>query len=343
MKESEEKSQIKQAVADFRGLGMSKHTIETRMGMERFRLIHIDCPGNKKTHQINGGRIIMRSKTFKSVYIIVLFLMLPVFLTSQDLINGFVLEKGKGDVAIAFTHERSTQLFIGTERIDLPAAMGKYKVQSWTAYLAYGLSDNFNIVLNLPYIKATTTGAPNQPGQEEKGLQDAAVFIKWRVYYRKTGAGELSIVAAGGVTFPMSEYVPETAVSIGNRATSIDARIALLYKFNPGLFAELLGGYSLRSGEVPNAYTAGVKTGYTFHKLYIDAWLQLANSTDGTDIGDVNFITFPSTKVNYTRVGATVYYPIIPQLGIFLKWFGTLDGRNINKADSISSGFVFRF
>ena len=276
----------------------------------------------------------MKNKRFKSIYIMVLFLIIPVMGAAQDIISGFLLEKGKMDVALTFTHESSTEFFVGTEKMDLPA---KYKVQSWTAYLAYGLADNVNIVLNLPYIKATIKDLD----LEEKGAQDAGIFLKWRPVYRKSGGGELSIVLGGGITFPMSEYVHDTLVSIGNRATSIDGRVCLLYKFNSGLFTELLGGYSLRSDVVPNAYTAGFKAGFAFSKLYLESWIQIANSTDGTDIGDINF-TLPSTKVNYTRAGVTVYYPIVPKVGIFIKWFSTLDGRNIKKANSFSSGLVLR-
>lgn len=284
----------------------------------------------------------MSCRTFKRIYVAVILLSLPVLLVSQDIISGFVQKKGQGVIALSFTHEQSTEFFVGPEKTGYPGGIDKYKVQSWSAYVAYGLSDNINVIFNLPYVRAITTAGSVPPGGEEKAFQDASIFLKWRPVYRRTGVGALSLVLAGGVTFPMSDYVPDTLVSIGNQGTSIDGRLVLLYKFNSGLFTELLGGYSLRSDVVPNAYTGQIKLGYAAARFFLEGWMQIANSTEGPDIGDPGF-TLPATKVDFTRIGATLFYPVIQRVGVFLKWFTTLDGRNIKKANAFSTGLVFRF
>lgn len=277
-------------------------------------------------------------KMLTTIYITALFLLFPALVSAQEIINGFVLQKGKMDFGISFTQETTKKFYFGTELVDLPPGVGKYKVQSWSAYFAYGLTDDVDIVLNLPYTKAYSS---DDDSLEEKGLQDASAFIKWRAVSQRMSGGQLSIVLGGGVTFPASDYVPDTLISIGNQATSIDTRAAIQYRFDSGLFAELQGGYSFKSTIVPDAYVGGFKLGYGVAKFYLDGWVHMFNSTDGPDIGDPGF-TLPATKVNYVRIGATFYYSIVPKLGLVINWVNTVDGRNIKKSNSFSSGLILR-
>jgi membrane-associated phospholipid phosphatase len=288
----------------------------------------------------------MKINRFWGVCICVCLLAFPALSSAQDAINGFVLGKGKADLALAFTYENYDEFYRGGTLIDLPPALREYTVKTWSAYLAYGLTDNIDIIANIPYITASADADPsvlNPPGQEEKGLQDGALFIKWRLFHRKTGgAGELSIVTAAGVSFPLSDYVPDTPVSIGNHSVDTDVRLNIMYKFDFGFFGEIQGGYSMRSDEVPDAYMMYGKVGFCGAKFYADAWLRNFTSTEGTDIGEAGF-SFPSNKVDAVTAGATLFYSIIPRVGATLKWWTVLDGRNVGKADIMSAGLVFRF
>jgi hypothetical protein len=116
------------------------------------------------------------------------------------------------------------------------------------------------------------------------------------------------------------------------------------YKNANGVFITGQLGYSLRSTVVPDAVLSQVKVGYASSRFYIDGYVGNQTSTGGVDILRNGFTgVFPATKVNYTRVGGTIYAPIDPNIGLSIGGGGIIDGRNVGKSYYATAGFTYNF
>ena len=182
-----------------------------------------------------------------------LFLVAP--LKAQSLADGFMKGKGHGSLVLSYSWEQYDEFYFGTEKMDAPLPYGgQITTQSVNLYGILGLSDNLDLIINLPFITAQgdakDAGAPDQ---KVNGLQDAALFLKWRTVYIESEAGALSFLGALGFATPLSDYEADAVLSIGNQSTRVDARLMTQYKANSGVFIDLQAGYSVRTNDVPNA------------------------------------------------------------------------------------------
>ena len=111
-----------------------------------------------------------------------------------------------------------------------------------------------------------------------------------------------------------------------------------------GVFATGQVGYSLRSGNVPNALVGEAKLGYAGPKNYVEASASFQESNGGTDITENGFDgTFTATRVNYLRLGASAYRPITNGFGLTLGASTYVAGRNIGKSTGYSAGITYNF
>ncbi len=95
---------------------------------------------------------------------------------------------------------------------------------------------------------------------------------------------------------------------------------------------------------VPNAVLSKLKIGLATSRFYIAGQVGNQTSTRGVDIlrpGFTNF--FPATKVNYTKVGGTIYAPIDENIGLSFAGGAVVDGRNVGKAYYGSAGLTYNF
>ena len=264
---------------------------------------------------------------------------------SQSLVDCFMKGKGHGSLVVSYSWERYDEFFFGDERMDAPAPFGgEITTQSVSLYGIYGLTDNLDVIVNLPFIAAQgNNDEPEAPDQNVSGLQDAALFLKWRPLYLETESGSLSFLGAAGIATPLSGYEANSVLSIGNQSTRVDARIMTQYFMNNGFFIDLQAGYSVRSNNVPNATLLAGKIGYAGKNFYVDLWSETQISdSDAPDItpGEV---PFNETRVNYTQIGISGYVPLTSSLGVSAGVGRYVGGRNVGLATRLSGGVVYSF
>lgn len=262
---------------------------------------------------------------------------------SQSLADAFMKGKGHGNLVLSYSWEQYDEFYFGTERMDAPPPFGgEITTQSVSLYGIYGLTDNLDIIVNLPFIAAQGANEePDAPDQDVSGLQDIAVFLKWRPLYVETESGSFSFLGAAGIATPLSDYEADAVLSIGNQSTRVDARLMTQYFMNNGFLIDLQAGYSVRSNNVPNATMLAGKIGYAGKNFYVDIWSETQISeSDAPDIGEV---PFNETRVNYTQIGISGYVPLTSGLGISAGLGRYISGRNVGLATRVSGGVVYSF
>ncbi len=278
---------------------------------------------------------------------------MPLLLGAQSPINGFMQGKGKGNVVVSYFTESYDEVFLVPQKIQNVPVFGEVTLNSLSLFGTYGLSDQLDVIVNLPYI--TAQGSASQELLDDlgfdgkrSGLQDLSVYLKYNPLTYKVGNGTLRFVGALGLATPLSNYPVneglQSILAIGNRATSLNTTLLAHYQTNMGLFAAAQASYSLRNNDVPNAILSEIKVGYGCKFLYADAWIGSQRSTSGVDILGLGFEGFfPATKVNYTRTGINLFVPVVKGLGISAGANTYLNGRNVGDATGFYGGIVLSY
>lgn len=289
----------------------------------------------------------------KSLKCLIALALVPTFIFAQAPIGGFMQGKGKGNIVLSYNTESYSDVFLVPTKVNGVPVFNKVKVNSTSLFGTVGITNNLDVQVNLPYIKATgeaTPGVLTNLGyqNERKGLQDVSVTLKYNPYTAKVGKGKISIIGALGLQAPMSSYAAneglQSIIAIGNRATSINTTALLQYKNDNGFFANTSGTYSLRNGDVPDALIGEIKLGYAGKAIYADAFIAGQSSSSGTDILKEGFNgVFPATRVNYSKLGVNVYKPIAKGFGVSAGFSTVLGGRNIGAASGGYGAVIYSF
>jgi hypothetical protein len=270
-------------------------------------------------------------------------------LSAQGLLDGFMRGKGQIVSAISYSHESFDTYFVSTNNTQ-NENLGTIKTNSINFFAAAGLTDYLDVVVSLPYI----TARANQGfWSDQKDFQDISFFLKGRILETNFSENDnLSIIGAIGVITPLSDYIADAPVSIGNQSTQLEGRFIAQYRTSFGVFVTSQFGYSKRHNididiglevSVPDAFDYILRAGGSYKKLYADAWFQHQNSRNGTNIGAG--VPFPSNEIDFSRIGFTLYHtiPKIESLGLALSTGFTLSGKNIGKSDRITASLVYNF
>jgi hypothetical protein len=286
-------------------------------------------------------------------------MLFPAFTQAQGLTDGYFRGEGNIDVTLSSTFENGDEFYAGETKMDVPPIYGEISRTTVSLYAAYGLTDDIDISLNLPYIFASgDTDLPSNevPPQDFDSFQDAQLTVKWRPLQAQTESGTFNLAIAGAVSTPFSDYEngeapdPQTEapilVAIGDRATGVAGSLVAQYEFISGVFTSLEGGYRFYGKttgdtdfDVPNASFISGKLGYGGGKYYGAIWAAGQFAADGTDIGGG---PFPTNKVNYSRLGVTGSYSLIPSLSLNAAYFGTIGGRNTTITNGVTVGITLK-
>ncbi|OGX83538.1 hypothetical protein BEN47_17465 [Hymenobacter lapidarius] len=264
---------------------------------------------------------------------------------AQHLVGGFAQGKGRAAVALSYTRESFDQFYLGTQKT--PIAIRKLDdivIESVNLYAAYGVTDQVDVVVNLPYISAQSRRLDSDLKVRERNLQNGAAVVQWHAYRKPCGGGTLSATGAVGVSTPLSSYRTNLIYGIGNQSSHLNPSLLLQYQRANGLFATGQGGYSFRSSQVPDAVLLAAKVGYAGARFYADASLTNQTSTSGIDIGGPGFTParFPETRVSTTNLGVSVYVPVAGPAGLSLGGGTRIDGRNAGALRWGSAGLVVK-
>lgn len=301
--------------------------------------------------------------TLKFIYSLVLLLSLHTIGFSQGMIDGFMRGKGNTTAALSYAHESYDTYFVGGTSTQNPN-LGTIATRSITLFASTGITDKLDVVINLPYIKAT---AKQGYWQDQRGLQDGAFYLKYQpLRYQLGNLGEASVLLAGGISTPFSRYVADAPVAIGHHSTNLDGRVAGHFKSKFGVFVTAQAGYIYRSmvkldrdasdippdmqgnyyghqTNVPDALDYAAKIGFASSIIYADAWLNYQQARGGTNIGPG--VPFPSNGVTYTRTGFSIFGPLpfYKAIGLGVGSSFTLNGKNVGKATRYSASLVYNF
>ncbi len=291
---------------------------------------------------------------FNLLFIGILALCIPSIISAQSPVSGFMKAKGEGSATVSYFSENYSDVFLVPEKVEEVPVFNEVTRNSVTLYAEYGIANNFNVVVNLPYIKSKgeateATLANNGFENERSGIQDLGVYGKYNIYSTPVLNGTIDFIGAAGVKFPLGDYrVDEglqSIIAIGNRATEVTGLGIATYKDNSGLFVIGQMGYSLKGDDVPNALISELKLGYAATKFYID--VNVANQLsdkDGVDILRDGFTgAFPLTRLNYTRLGLNAFVPIYQGFGISAGTNAYVAGRNIGQAIGSYAGLTYSF
>lgn len=268
---------------------------------------------------------------------------------AQTPLGGFMQGKKNGGVSFSFTGEHYKKVLLFPAEVDETPVFRNVSTTSFNVYGTYGLSNKLDVIFNVPFISSTGNGIPEVLSDlgfanSREGVQDLSAFLK----YEFAKVGDVSIQGSFGVTTPLGDYRADeglqSIIAVGNRATTYNAIGLAHYKNANGIFVTGQVGYSLRSTVVPDAVLSQVKVGYAASRFYIDGYIGNQTSTSGVDILRNGFTgVFPATKVNYTRVGGSIYAPIDPNIGLSISGGGIIDGRNVGKSYYATVGATYNF
>ncbi len=294
-------------------------------------------------------------KTFKSLMIASFALFgFNATLHAQGFVDGFFSEQGALSVTASYTRGSFDEFYVGSNKVDLTAT-GDYEEITqdiYDIYAKYEIAPDLVAFLNVPIIVAngdlTQQGRTNNVKDDDSGVQDISVGLKYRIHEFEFETSDLSIISAATLGLP-GDYEPNGILSLGTGAVSAEFTAGVHFGTEQGFFTTALGSYtfkddSQRNGDfnVPDAFSTSLKVGYANSILYVDAWVDHVNSVRGIDISDTDFGgRFPATEVEYTRIGGTVYGKATDNFGVSLGFGTILDGRNVGKATTVSIGLTY--
>ena len=275
---------------------------------------------------------------------------------AQSLISGFMAGKGHGSVVFTGTAERYRNVFLAPEKVDAVPIYREVRVSSVSLFANYGITDKIEAVVSLPFIESS--GRANRVVLDSlgaayvnsrSGLQDLSLMVKFKAFSAPVGSSQLDLLGAVGVSTPASSYQSKAdlgyIIAIGNRATKYNVLGTAQLRMPSGMFVMGQAGYSARTNPVPDAFVADAKVGYAGLKFYAEAWAALQQSSSkGTDILQPGFTgLFTATRVNYTRVGISLYKPISNGVGVILGASQYVAGRNVGQSTGVSAGVSYNY
>lgn len=262
-------------------------------------------------------------------------ILLPATAAAGDL-NGFLRERGHGDVALSYTAEGYERFWVGDMKVKDPG-VGDVDTKSLSLWFAYGLTDRLTVVADIPYIHTKGDGLGEF---EESDWQDLTLVLMGRI----ASVGERvrsEFIGAAGIRSDPFGYEANSPVDVGDGTDDWLFRFVYQLRFRGFYFSQQIG-YDLRDDDAPDGLPFYSEVGQTWGPVTASGFYSRYIANGGTDIGDPGF-TFPSNGDEYERIGVKVYGRVVDHFGLSAAWFGTLDGRNTGDTSGVSGGVVYSF
>jgi hypothetical protein len=240
--------------------------------------------------------------------------------------------------------------------------IGTLTTQSITGGFMLGILDRVNMIAMLPYVITDPSGGVVAG---DKGIQDAAIFVKGLIYEHKAGPGNIKFLASAGLLLPASDYVPEHPFAIGLGCPDGIFRGIIHYDADMGLYGRVDGAFHLRGNaildrnyyyttsgyysdevDMPDAMDYNATIGYIFPSKHfkVEGVLNGFNTFGGFDIRRQDG-GFPSNDMEAMRVGlnADYYDLLVKGLAVHFNSNYTLTGRNVGKSMMFGGGISYQF
>lgn len=236
--------------------------------------------------------------------------------------------------------------------------IGTMSTQMFGLMGTYGVSKNFNILVNAPYVSTHVTAGTLH---DQHGIQDLTLWLKWMAVEQNVGNGLLSVYVLGGGSVPLTNYIADyLPLAIGLHSKSLSGRLMVDYQLGK-FFATASGSYTWRDNikidrnsyyttelhltnevDMPNMTLFNFRAGYRSERMILEAVATKMTTIGGFDIRK-NDMPFPSNKMNATMVGGHFKYNFKQVDGLSLTGGGnyTVAGRNVGQATSFDIGVFY--
>lgn len=241
--------------------------------------------------------------------------------------------------------------------------LGTFTSQNVMFMSAYGITDRLNVIVGLPYVWTKSTGG-HMAGQ--RGIQDASLFLKGRLFRAEGSAGNFSVLAVGGLSTPVSNYVPDMlpfSIGIGAKTASVRGIVNFTIK---GVYFNGAAGYTARSSVaidrdayqaegqiyevnkvmVPNIMDLSGRVGFVNKHIQVEGFVENMTAQSGDDIRRQD-APFPTNKMDITIAGAMAKAHFYTKGGAFFTVLGqysrVLAGRNVGEATTYTLGLQHTF
>jgi len=252
-------------------------------------------------------------------------------------LNGFLAPQGHTDLALSYTVEKYDHFWRGTVKRPNPPFLGEVTNKTESLWFRYGITDRINLIGNAAYVDSSGDGTDHL---SESGLQDLEALVAFRLFETGSSVRQSLLVAGGGRT-PMSDYVGDGPVSIGDHSSDVLARLVYQVEAGRFYFSQQVG-YDLRGSDVPDGYPLYTELGYGVGRVTFIGYYQQYYADGGSDIGDDAY-TFPGNQDEFQRIGGKMFVRINQPLGVFVAAFKALDGRNSGDLAGTSVGLTLGF
>ena len=299
----------------------------------------------------------MKKKTKFYLVTAIAFSLVATFAKAQTVDDAIMMSKKQWCNGLTYMHSSWNEYWEGTTKRNNPN-LGTVTTQSVMFMSNYGITDNLNVLVNVPYVW-TNASAGTLHGM--KGFQDIDIDLKYEFYKTKIGKGDLSLIALAGVSTPLSNYENDfLPMSIGLGSTNLYGRITADYQ-NGIFFTTLSSAFAYRSDvtvdrtsyytnqinytnevDMPNQLNSNLFVGIRKSNLIVQAQLMNTYTFGGFDIRP-NDMPFASNQMNMTSLGAHVKYflPLVPNLEVVASADFVIAGRNVGQAQTYTGGFFY--
>jgi hypothetical protein len=250
--------------------------------------------------------------------------------------TGFLRGQGHFTAAYSYTNDSYDQFWLGNDLVS-PPQVGKVERETASLYVAYGLTDAIDLVVNANYVEAETSGT--DPIEDQDDLQDLYLGAKWRVWSHGDLESAFLVLLAPSIKLPMTDYEDNDVTAIGDDQVDLRMRLIAHYRYQ-GYFWSIESGYDRRNGPPHDEIPVNLTLGGTFGNVTVMPFYSTFESLGGIDIGEG---TFPATEEEASRVGLAAYARIGTNFGVTGMVRTTLDGMNTGDANAFSLGLVFNY
>lgn len=262
----------------------------------------------------------------------ILLLCLTTFLCTcvraQGPISGFPSPKGEVAVALNYSAENYMDYFLPDDQVEAR----NIETISYSLFVEAGLTDKTSLVATLPWMRTNDRAG---------SLQDASLWLKYMNLDKRAGRGAHRFFTAVGLSFPIGNYETTGVAALGQRATVFLGRLAYQYQHDSGWFLHAQSGIDFQfAPEAQAAWPFLLRTGYGGKYFYTEAWVE---SVSALESGSGVQTATAGTGSSWRRVGATLYVPVQPWVGLNFAGAWVLDGTYIGDSSRLSAGLVFKF
>jgi hypothetical protein len=280
-------------------------------------------------------------------------------LEAQTVDDGIMMSAGSLCAGFSYGHDEWSEYWEGTLKRD-NQNVGTLTTQSVAFMANYGISDRFNVIAALPYVKTKASGGTLSP---QKGVQDLTLAVKGRVFDAGLGSGTLRTMAVASLGAPVGDYVADLfPLSLGTQSTRGAGRLTLHYRLPAGLFADATGAYTWRGNvtldrpayftngqqfltdqvDMPNVFDYSLRTGFMRGNWIVPVSFTQQSTRGGGDIRRQD-MPFVSNRMNFSKLDGMVMYtfksPVT--LSLHVQASRVLSGRNVGQSTTLSAGISY--